>query len=253
MPTEVLDGNQVTTQPAPATVDAQAFAQAMARELASSLNQNQNATPKQQADEIGEVVAALRQSGLEDSDIQAHISTALGVAKKAERQTQEEIKKAAGQYVADRNNRELSSAIGRAVRSYTKDDELLQEVSEAIRNHVRNEFLNGSSASVLTARSKFINGGELDEDIIDDIAAKKIEAIEKKRSGKKGAATPTITPSDVTRPNADADKSAVTSPEDDMSEIQRTVYQASLSQFKRTMTSEEAQKQALVAANRVKK
>jgi hypothetical protein len=72
MSTDVLDGNKVATQ-APATVDAQAFAQAMVRELAANLKQD--STPAQKADEIGEVISALKARGLEDSDIESHISS----------------------------------------------------------------------------------------------------------------------------------------------------------------------------------
>jgi len=251
MPAEVLDGNKVVTQ-APATVDAQAFAQAMARELATTLQRE--STPAQKADEIGEVISALKARGLEDSEIESHISTALGVTKKAERETDEKIKKATGQFLQYTSEKELTSAVRRITKSYTKDDDLLSEVSSTIRDHIKNEFMNGSTAEIVTARNLFLNKGELDEDVLDDIAARKIEKIEKARVGKKTTAAPTIPSSDTpSRPGSESDSSQVSDPRDGLSQIQTSVYDASFSQFKRTMKPEEAQKQALIAAQRIKK
>jgi len=248
MTTEVLDGNKVASQ-APATVDAQAFAQAMARELAATLKQD--STPAQKADEIGEVISALKARGLEDSEIESHISTALGVTKKAERETDEKIKKATGQFLQYQTEKELTSAVRRITKSYTKDDDLLSEVSSTIRDHIKNEFLNGSSAEIVTARNLFLNKGELDEDVLDDIAGRKIDKIEKARAGKKAAAVPTISSSDTpSRPGSESEDSKVSDPRDGLMEVQRSIYDASLSQFKRTMKPEEAQKQALIAAKR---
>jgi hypothetical protein len=251
MATEVLDGNQAATQ-APATVDAQAFAQAMARELAVTLKQT--ASPAQKADEIGEVISALKARGMEDSDIEAHISTALGVTKKAERETDEKIKAATGQFLQYQTEKELTTAVRRITKSYTKDDDLLSEVSGTIRDHIKNEFMNGSTAEIVTARNLFLNKGELDEDVLDDIASRKIDKIEKARAGKKTAATPTLSNSDTpSRPGAEADTSKVSDPREGLMEVQRSIYDATLSQFKRTMKPEEAQKQALIAAQRIKK
>jgi len=253
MPTEILDGNQTTTAPtsAPAQVNAQEFGQALARELAQNLKQAP--TQEQKVDEINEVVAALKAAGLEDSDIQAHISTALGVSKKGERLIEEKIKATTTQFLQYQNEKELTSAIRRITRSYSKDDELIGEVSDAVRTFVRNEFLNGSTADVISARNKFFTTGDLDEDVLDDIVAKKVERIHAKGTGKKGTAAPSVKPSDTTTRPTDDEKRAV-NVEDDMTEIQRGIYNS----FKSTMrhafgTPEELDKHALAAANRIKR
>jgi ribosomal protein L21E len=236
-------------------VDAQEFAKAMARELAGTLKQTES--PKEQANEIAEVVAQLKAAGVEDSDIQAHISTALGIDKKVTRLLDEKTKETTTKFLQHMQQKELTSSVSRVLRSYSKDDELITEAAPAIREKAMSEFLNGSAASIVTARNKFFNSGEVDEDVLDEIISRQVKRFDQaveKRTGKKKDATPTLKPSDTTaRPATEGDVS--TFDIKNATALQEQVYNSHLSQLLRTpgMKREDAIEKAKAAASRVKK
>jgi hypothetical protein len=250
MPAEVLDGN-ATTVAAP-QVNAQEFGQAFAREFASAFKQS--TTKEEKIDEINEVVAALKAGGRSDEEIQGFITTALGVEKKNSRILKEKIDETKGQFLQYQNEKELASAIRRITKSYSKDDDLISEVSGSIRDFVRSEFINSSNAEIAVARSKFYASGDLDEDIIEDLIAKKVERIHEKSSGKKGTAAPSVKPSDMASrpPQNGEDRNAVSS-RDDMNEIERSVYDAYKSTMRHTLSPEDLEKHAVIAANQATK
>lgn len=250
MPPELVDAN---TQQVPATFDTQEFARTVSQQLAQSLK---DSTPKQQEDEIRDVVAQLKAAGLEDSDIQAHISTALGLDKRMSRLLDERTQKATQDVMIHLQRKELNSTVGRVVRSYSKDDELVQVAAPAIREQALAEFINGTSSQIVSARNKFLQTGELDEDIIDTIVSnhvKRLDQAVQNRSGKKSQATPTIGGSDTTaRPATDNDVTNIDVK--NLTPIQETVYNAHRSQMLRTgKTAEEAEQLARAAAARIKK
>lgn len=246
MTTELIDAN--TTQ----TIDHDAIGQSVANHLAPILKSN--APQEQKVDEINELVAALKAANVPDEDIQAHISTALGLDKKVTRLLKETEDSATKKLLQHMHQKELTSAVSRITRSYTKEDDLLAEIAPAIREKVTNEFINGTSSSIVSARNKFINGGELDEDILDTIAASYIEKIDQKRNGKKGTATASIKPSDTASRPADDATSNVARKREDMSDWQRDIYDSVRStRIKSGWTADAAEKSAQQAALRMKK
>jgi hypothetical protein len=250
MTAEVLDGNTTTT--AAPQVNAQEFGQAFAREFVQTFKQA--TTKEEKIDEINEVVAALKAGGRTDEEIQGFITTALGVEKKNQRVMKEEIDKTKGQFLQYQNEKELSSALRRITKSYSKDDELISEVAGAIRDHAKSEFLNSSNADIAVARSKFFSTGDLDEDILEDLVAKKVERIHEKGSGKKGTAAPSVKPSDTaTRPPQSGEDRNTVSSRDDMNEVERSVYDAYKSTMRHALSPEDLEKQALIAANQATK
>lgn len=246
---EVLDGNQ------PAVVDAQAFGQAMARELASFLKAD---APKEvQKNHIGEAVQALRAKGLDDDSILNYVTAAQAAAEQSKADLEAKTKETTKSFLQYQTQKELNSSISRITRSYSKDDELVAEVSSALRDFAKEQFLNGTTADIVSARNKFLNGGELDEDVIDDIIAKKIQRIHDKGGGKKGTPAPSGVKNDSNAKPSDEDKNAPTNVES-MSEIQRVVYNAHKSTLRNTYGNSkeglaELEKAALAAAARIKK
>jgi hypothetical protein len=253
MTTELIDANTQQATP-PAMLNAQDFAEALSIQLAKNFKQAE--TPKQQADEIAEVVAQLQAAGIDSTDIQAHISTALGLDKKLARVVKETEEKATKQIFQTMQQKELANSIGRIIRSYSRDDELVQLSTAAIRENTYSEFLNSNNPQVVITRQRFLNNGDLDEDVLDEIIArqiKKLDSAVEKRTGKKKEATPNIKPSDTTaRPNPVTEAPALSVEE--MTPVQDAVYNAHRSQMLRLGRSkEEADKLARVAATRVKK
>jgi len=253
MNTEVVDpATQPTvTQP---VIDTNAFAQQVVAGLAQSLSQ---AKPQaQQVDEIDQVVATLKMAGLDDAQIQAHISTALGVGKQSTRLTKDEIAKAKGEVVNFIQNKEVTSTINRVLRSYTKDDELIKEAAETIRQRTMQDLFNGNTAEVVTARNEFFKSGNLDEDAVETIMLKHIRRIEQaadKRAGKSKSTAPSEIKSDTSsRPTNEVDTENFDRTK--LSNIQDAVYRANLRMMSKSgLSAEDAEKSARQAALRVKK
>lgn len=255
MPTELVEGNPSSEATAGgATVDAQAFGQAMARELASFLKQD---SPKaEKVDEINNAVMALRARGLEDNDIQAYITTAIAATEKSKRELEEKTKETTTKFLQYQTGRELDSAISRITRSYSKDDELVSEVASSLRQYAKEQFLNGTTTDIVNSRNRFLNGGELDEEVLDDIIAKKIQRIHEKSKGSKNSGTPSGVKND-TPPQPDKEDNKNQMSADGMSELQRTVYNSHKSTLRNHYGNSpeglaELEKAALAAAARIK-
>lgn len=250
MATELIDAN--TAAPA-ATVNAEEFARAITAQLAQTLKPT--STPAEQADEIRDVVAQLKGAGVDDADIQAHISTALGLDKKFSRLLKETETQATNNLRQEMQRKELNTTFSRVLRSYSKDDELITEASASIREKALADFINGTSAQIVTARNRFVSTGDLDEDVVDDIMAKHVKRFHQaadNRTGKKSNATPALKASDTTaRPTPGGDIDNFNA--DSMTPIQEMVYESHLTSMKNSYPPDEAKKRALAAAFRVKK
>jgi len=222
------------------------------RSFAESLKAQTTATPAQ-TDEIAEIYQSLKATGLDDSEIQHHLTAALGVDKRVNRVVAEQIKKASDTVQQDLRSKEFKASLNRVVRQYARDDELLKEVSDSIKNKAVQTFFNGSTQAVKVARQQFNASGEVDEDVLDDIVGDIVKNIEAKRTGKKSG-TPTLPatstpgrPADAGTPGAQLDKSNLT-------QMQEIVYRAKFnSPMMRGVAPEEREKAALAAAARIKK
>lgn len=257
MPTEVIDANNPQTPvPAPALLDAEAFAGAISRQLAQTLKQQ--STPAEKRDAIADSVAQMKAMGVPDGDIQAHITGMLAVQKQSREEIEERVQKEREQFLNNQYRKELTSAIGRVVRSYSKEDELVAVSAPAIKEQIWAEFWQGTSGPIVTARNRFLSGNDLDEDVLDEIAQRQIKRIEQaveKRSGKKSQATPTLTASDTPARPAESGKSADAN---NLTVAQQTAYDMVMKAGLRTGNRdkdfvESLKSRALKAASAVKK
>lgn len=250
--TELIDAN---TQAAPATVDAAAFAEAMADKLAARLQPS--TPPAVVEDEIRTLVQQLKGAGVEDGEIQAHISTALGIDTRVDRKLKATKDEAIASFNQTLQRKEINSVFSRVLRSYSKDDELVTEASGSIREKGLSEFFNGTSTPIVTARSRFFSTGDMDEDVVEDIVARHVKRLHQaadSRTGKKSNATPSLKGSDTSaRPPATSDTDNITL--DDLTPRQEEVYNGHLRvmRYDQSRPLEEAKKLALAAAIRFKK
>jgi ribosomal protein L21E len=249
---EVVDQNANAYQ-AP-VFDQTALANQIINGLAQNLQRAQ--TPQQVTDEIDQVVGALRAQGVPDDEIQRQVVGLMGMDKRQARTADEKINKARTDVVNFIQNREVTSTINRVLRSYTKDDELLREAADTIRQRTVQELFNGNTAEVVTARNSFFQTGVLDEDAVDGIMLKHIKKIENaadKRSGKSRQASPTLPGSDTSaRPAGEVDEANFDA--DKLTFHQELVYNAHLKQMGQAgLKPEEAEAAARKAALRVKK
>jgi hypothetical protein len=255
MDTEVVDANT----PAAPVFDQAQFTQALINGLVPALQGAK--TPQAQTDEIDQVVGALKAAGLEDSAIQAHITAVLGLEKKNDRKLAETVKTEAGKLVNFVQQSKLEDALRAELRSYTKDDDLIREASDAILNRARADWYQGNTGEVVTARNSFFQTGSLDLDAVANVVAKQVKRIEQaadKRSGKSKSTNPTIPASDTNaRPGAGGSN---TLPEEgSLLPFQQIAYDMVMKAGQRGggITTPDALKelkaQALVAAAKVKK
>lgn len=252
MATELVDANTQTETPAP-QFDGQALANAIGMQVAHAVKENQ--PKKEEVDYLSMTVAQMKNAGAPDEEIQRTITLGLNLQKDFTEKLKATEEKATKQFNQALYQKDINKAISSSVRSYSKDDELISEAAPALREKALSEFWNSSTPAVVTARNKFLQQGDLDEDVIDDIVGKyvkRIDAAVEKRTGKKSQASPTLTPSDTTaRPGGASDASNLN--RDNMTALQERIYDATFQAISRSKSPEEAKAAALRAAARVKK
>lgn len=239
--TQIIDGNQGAP-----VVDANEFARALVREMQAS---NGAAVTPQQKDFITEAVEDLRSKNYDDDFIQGQLRTALGISK----QVDVKIDATVASYMNNQKQSEAGRVVARAIKQYAKDDELIKAASESVRAGVQKAFNNSSEPEIASARHKFIQNHEIDEDVFEMLVDREVAKIWKaagkdgaKRGGVAGTGKSSARP--VTPSEADSASA------DNLTEIQQTVYDAHMSMLKRTgLDATEAGKRALAAATRVKK
>jgi hypothetical protein len=247
MPTELVDANTEVNQAS--QLDENRIAENIYTRLASRL---ESATSqKEQSDEIRDAVSQLKGLGVDEADITSQITTMLQVDKRLDRKLQEATKTAEQRFLQQSREKELKQAIKRSIKSYAKEDPLIAAVATTIEAETLNELRLSNAVDVRRARESFLQG-EIDEDTIDAIISKQVGRIEK-LGGKKGNATPSLSPSTTTVRPAQGE-GEITATVDTLTPIQENIYNAHLSQMIRSgMKREDASKRALVAAANVKK
>jgi hypothetical protein len=251
MALDIKDGTPAQA-PAQVAIDTDALAASIVTAVQRS-NGTQNQAPTE--DDLVGVVAQLRASGMAEEDIHRTMTGLVGLQSKTEKTIKKEISDTMDRVVKQQRASEVQNFINRTIRSLTKGDELLTAVASTIRENAISAYLNSKEPEVVNARNRHVNGGVLDEDVLEALCERSVTAIEsKKGDGSKkssspalGASTVTSRPSDEGTDPASADKSR-------FNDRQNEVYSAHLSQMRRIGKSpEDAEKSAVAAALRFKK
>lgn len=239
---ELINGNP--SAPSAPMVDAEEFARSIFAQVAQSQG---FAATAQQKNEITAAVDELRAKNFDDDFIDGQLRTALGITKEVDKR----IAKTSQDLVEGYKTRETLGVINRAIRDYSKEDELIKVSAETIRTNVVRNFLQSRDPEVAQARSRYNSPeGEVDADVLEALVDKEVNKIWKaagKEPSKKGG--PAIKPSAAQQPSEGSEVSR-----DSMSDVQGNVYDAHKATLIRYGTApEEAHKRALAAAQRVKK